>query len=122
MSTPRRVGTRFVLGISNTSPFFHFQSLVVVSVIIVSVSATPTGTLDTILSDRNLDTLQRKALAQLRAFDDTGELLGGEDLKGFTEDRGQNGGRPMVDHGCPVAGFSGLSAHIDEAHFEAMDH
>ena len=101
---------------------FRFPSLIVVTVVIVSISATPTRTLDTILSDRNLDPLQREALAQLGAFNDTGELLGGEDLEGFTEDRGQNGRRAMVDHGCPVTGFSGLSAHIDEAHFEATEH
>jgi hypothetical protein len=28
----------------------------------------------------------------------------------------------MVDHGCPVAGFSGLGAHIDKAHFETIEH
>lgn len=96
--------------------------LVVVTIVIVSVSATTTRSLDTILSDGNLDTLQRKALAQLGAFNNTGEFLGGEDLEGFAEDRGQNGSGSMVDHGCPVAGFSGLGAHVNEAHFEAIEY
>jgi hypothetical protein len=62
------------------------EILIVITVIIITVPTAAARSLHSILSDRDLDTLQREALAQLGALDDTRELLGGEDLEGFTKD------------------------------------
>lgn len=62
------------------------EILIVITVIIITVPTAAARSLHSILSDGDLDTLQREALAQLGALYDTGELLGGEDLEGFTKD------------------------------------
>jgi hypothetical protein len=69
-----------------------WKFLIVVTVVVVAVPTSATRSLYSILSDRYFDTLQREALAQLGALDDTGELLGGEDLERFTKDGSENGG------------------------------
>lgn len=67
---------------------YRAQQSVPVSVIVIIVLAAREG-FRSVLSDWDLHALSREASAQVGAFDDTGELLGREDL----ERGGENGGQ-----------------------------
>lgn len=90
---------------------------VVAFVVVVTVSASASR-LHPIFANGDLDPLQCEAFAELGALDHTRELLGGEYLEGLGEDGGENGSGSVVDDGGAVGCFGGLSADIDEAHFQ----
>jgi len=71
---------------------------------------------DAVLADRDLDALQREALAQRRALDHAGELLGREDLERLREDGREDGRGAVVEDRLSV--LRGCS-DVDKVHLEA---